>query len=48
MKLQREDIHPLQDTCPYFESRGSTATDPRLLNFSHRKILHIIFQNFPL
>jgi len=18
MKLQREDIHPLQDTCPYF------------------------------
>jgi beta-glucosidase len=19
MKLQREDIHPLQDTCPYFE-----------------------------
>jgi hypothetical protein len=20
MKLQREDIHPLQDTCPYFSS----------------------------
>ena len=20
MKLQREDIHPLQDTCPYFLS----------------------------
>ena len=20
MKLQREDIHPLQDTCPYFRS----------------------------
>ena len=19
MKLQREDIHPLQDTCPYFK-----------------------------
>ena len=19
MKLQREDIHPLQDTCPYLE-----------------------------
>ena len=20
MKLQREDIHPLQDTCPYFST----------------------------
>jgi hypothetical protein len=20
MNLQREDIHPLQDTCPYFQS----------------------------
>ncbi len=22
MKLQREDIHPVQDMCPYFESVG--------------------------
>jgi hypothetical protein len=23
MKLQREDIHPLQDTCPYFPFQES-------------------------
>ena len=26
MKLQREDIHPLQDTCPYFASNHFAKT----------------------
>jgi len=34
MKLQREDIHPLQDTCPYFGSSATINMNGGTLNVS--------------
>ena len=43
MKLQREDIHPLQDTCPYFVSAvQDAAADQWLMRLllQHKEIPH--------